>query len=106
MVFVEYKKSHPNAYSLYVSVLLALWFNGISTMINFIAPNRGFWSAILLMIIPIIFFFIDSGTLEELYKDEEAILNKPIIAAITQSNTQSHIGRESFKKEFFNDKKI
>ena len=100
MVFVEYKKSHPNAYALYVSILLALWFNGIATMINFVAPERGLWSAMILMIIPIAFFFVDSGTLEELYRDEEAILHKPSIAAITQSNTVAPRG-----KEFFKDKK-
>src|SRR5437016_13960708 len=85
MVFVEYKKTHPNFYALYVSVLLALWFNGISTMINAVAPDRGIWGAIVLMVIPIVFFLVDSGTLEELYKDENAILDKPTIAAVTQS---------------------
>ena len=89
----ELKKTHANLYALYVSLLLALWFNGISSLLYYFLPVRGFILSVILMAIPLIIFIWDDGTLDELYKVEEDIITAPmsqtgIIANITQQADQ------------------
>jgi hypothetical protein len=62
-----YKKNNPNLYSLLVSLLLALWYNGISGMLNYYWPSRGPKISIIFLVIPVILFLTDDGQLDELY---------------------------------------
>jgi len=63
-----YKKYNPNLYSLLVSLLLALWYNGISGMLNYYWPTRGPYISVVFLLLPIILFLTDDGHLDELYK--------------------------------------
>lgn len=63
----HYKKINRNLYSLIISLLIALWYNGISGIINYYWPNRGPMISIIFMIIPLILFLTDDGHLDELY---------------------------------------
>ena len=62
-----YKVTNPNLYSLMVSVLLAVWYNGISGLLNHYFPNRGLMLSLVLLIIPLTVFLLDDGDLGELY---------------------------------------
>lgn len=62
-----YKKHNPNLYSLMVSLLLSLWYNGISGLLNHYWPNRTLVISAIFLIIPIIIFLTDDGQLNELY---------------------------------------
>lgn len=62
-----YKKYNPNLYSLMVSLLLALWYNGISGMLNYYWPVRGPHISFVFLLLPIILFLSDDGQLNELY---------------------------------------
>lgn len=63
-----YKKHNSNLYSLVVSLLLALWYNGISGILNHYYPQRGPILSIIFMVIPLIVFLTDDGRLNELYE--------------------------------------
>lgn len=76
------KKHNQNLYSLIVSLLLALWYNGISGLINHYIPNRGPLISFALLIIPLAMFLSDDGHLDELYKPAE--LQYPIISSSIQ----------------------
>jgi hypothetical protein len=62
-----YKKNNPNIYSLLVSFFLAVWYNGISGLLNYYFPVRGISLSILFLIIPLMIFLTDDGQLNELY---------------------------------------
>ena len=88
-----FKKNNSNIYSLIISVLLCLWYNGISGLINFYAPIRGLELSLVLLIIPLVIFLSDDGHLDELYKPADT--QYPIISA-AQSSAQ--MKREKFVK--------
>ena len=62
-----YKITNPNLYSLLISMLLAVWYNGISGLLNYYFPNRGPGMSLVLLIIPLTVFLLDDGDLGELY---------------------------------------
>ena len=70
----DLKKTHPNMYALYASLLLALWFNGFANLLNNFFPVKGFALSLLLMLIPLVLFLWDDGTLDELYKIENNLI--------------------------------
>ena len=63
-----FKKFNPNMYALTVSVLLAMWYNGISGLINYLFPERGFYLGLALLVIPLAIFLTDDGNLDEIYQ--------------------------------------
>ncbi len=70
--FLKYiKQYNSNIHSLTVSLLLALWYNGISGIINYYLPNRGICLSLFMMSIPIIIFLMDDNKLDELYRSPE-----------------------------------
>ncbi len=91
------KKNHQNLYSLLVSLLLALWYNGIAGLINYYMPNRGPLLSFSLLIIPLVVFLSDDGYLDELYKPTD--IQYPVITttAAQSSNTASARRSEKFK---------
>lgn len=97
-----YKKNNPNIYSLLVSVLLAVWYNGISGLLNYYWPSRGPTLSIIFLCIPLIVFLTDDGHLDELYRpptsykvDNQSGNITAIMASATPSYDQ--IRRERFK---------
>ena len=67
--FLTYsKKYNPNMYSLLVSFFLALWYNGISGLLNYYWPNRGPALSVIFLLIPLLIFLTDDGHLDELYR--------------------------------------
>lgn len=62
-----YKITNPNLYSLLVSLLLAVWYNGVAGLLNYYFPNRGLAMSMVLLIIPLTVFLMDDGDLGELY---------------------------------------
>lgn len=81
-----YKVTNPNVYSLLVSLLLAIWYNGISGLINYYWPVRGPALSLLFLIVPLVIFLSDDGKLEELYKAPN--ISYPINAAAISSQRQ------------------
>jgi hypothetical protein len=86
------KKNHTNIYALVVSLLLAVWYNGISGLITVLFPNRGMSLSIIMLIVPVVFFLLEDGKLEELYKAPN--VEYPVMAS----------AYEAQKKEKFNNK--
>lgn len=95
-----YKKHNPNMYSLLVSFFLALWYNGISGMLNYYWPNRGPALSIIFLLIPLLIFLTDDGHLNELYRapsdDKSNANNTNVIISSDQQN--SYIRRNGFNK--------
>ena len=60
-----YKVTNPNLYSLIVSVLLAVWYNGVYGLLNYYFPHRGLGISLILLMIPLIVFLSDDGELSE-----------------------------------------
>lgn len=79
-----YKKHNPNVYSLLVSLLLALWYNGISGLINYYWPNRGPNISVIFLTLPLIVFLTDDGHLDELYQSPG--IKYPIVGEETKIN--------------------
>ena len=75
----HYKKYNPNLYSLMVSLLLAIWYNGVTGIINYYLPNRGPFISIFLIMVPIFVFLTDDGRLNELYAPSN--IQYPILAS-------------------------
>lgn len=71
-----YKKHNPNIYSLLVSLLLALWYNGIAGLINYYWPDRGPSLSLVFLLLPIIIFLTDDGHLDELYTPPNRVSDK------------------------------
>lgn len=86
------KKNHNNIHSLLISLLLAIWYNGISSIINLWFPDRGFYISIFMLVIPLVIFLLDDGNLDELYKSPSTDY-----AIISSAN-------DSTKKEKFDNK--
>ena len=106
-----YKKHNPNIYSLLVSLLLALWYNGISGLINYYWPNRGPSMSVIFLMLPLIVFLTDDGHLDELYKapgieypinnstgidNNQSSRISAIMAAATPTPNANSIRRERF----------
>jgi len=77
-----FKKYNPNLYSLLVSLLIAIWYNGITGMLNYYLPNRGPFISLILLVIPITIFITDNGRLDELYVPPQT--QYPAIASTQQ----------------------
>ena len=77
------KKHNPNLYSLMTSLLLALWFNGVSGILHELIPNKNTNTYLLLMAFPLFIFLLDNGKLDELYHIPNVY---PINAAIYAQN--------------------
>lgn len=88
-----YKKHNRNIYSLLVSILLALWYNGIAGLLNYYWPERGPALSIIFMSLPLLIFLTDDGHLDELYNPPSS----STIANITATNQdQAEIRRNGF----------
>jgi len=60
--------NHPNIYALMVSVLLSLWYTGLTGIFNYYFPNRGPALSLIFLMIPLIIFLGDDNKLDELHK--------------------------------------
>ena len=90
-IIAYFRKRHHTIYSLIVSVLLALWFNGISGILNYYLPDRGLYLSLLLAIIPLIIFIVDDGNLDELYKPPERVYAGLSAAANRSANNSNFV---------------
>ncbi len=94
-----YKKHNPNMYSLLVSFFLALWYNGISGLLNYYWPNRGPALSVIFLLVPLLIFLTDDGHLDELYKsssDGKSNTNANVIVSSTSSQQDVPIKRSNF----------
>lgn len=93
-----YKKHNSNLYSLIVSLLLALWYNGITGILNYYLPNRGLFISTFLLVIPITIFLTDDGHLDELYAPPQ--MAYPILASTQHfQNTDGNNGGNNIRNE-------
>lgn len=86
------KKHNPNVFSLMTSLLLALWFNGVSGLLHDLVPNKNTNIYLLLMVFPLFIFLLDNGNLNELNSMPDAY---PINAAIYAQNPEFLTNRKS-----------
>ena len=84
----HYKKNNKNLYSLMVSLLLAMWYNGISGFLNYLFPNRAAPLTLLLIFIPLVIFLTDDGKLDELYRGND--IDYPILGSSGKSVTSGY----------------
>ena len=82
------KKKYKNLHSLTVSLLLAIWYNGISSLINLWFPGRGFSIIMIMLLLPLVIFLIEDGGLDELYKDSSAANPATAAASSPVDNTK------------------
>lgn len=60
------KHKLPNLYIIIVAVAIAMWFQGVNFIINtFVKPT--FKNGIILSIVSLLIFYLDDGSLSELY---------------------------------------
>jgi hypothetical protein len=116
-----YKKHNPNLYSLLVSLLLAIWYNGITGLLNYYWPVRGPNISIVFLLLPIIVFLTDDGHLDELYQPPgiqypiKGKQNQPdqiirrqqngapvIVSSIVSPNVSPNASSSAIKNEKFN----
>jgi len=88
------RKNNTNAYSLVISLLLAVWYNGVAGLLNHYFPERPPYISLLLMIVPILLFLSDDGSLNELYNPIQTT-NLNTIANITQNMEVEQANRQS-----------
>lgn len=81
-----YKVTNPNVYALMVSMLLAIWYNGIAGLINYYWPVRGPFISLIFLILPLIIFLSDDGKLDELVSVPNITfpINSAAVASIPQ----------------------
>lgn len=91
-----YRKNHPNLYALIVSVLLSLWYNGLTGIFNHYFPNRGPVLSLIFLIIPLAVFLGDDNKLDELYKIGDAN-PVPIITAAGNTAQQKENYEQKLK---------
>jgi hypothetical protein len=77
-IIAYFRQHHHTIYSLIVSLLLVLWYYGVTGILNHFMPERGLYLSILIAVIPLTIFIIDDGNLDELYKQPNK--NYPAIA--------------------------
>jgi hypothetical protein len=93
--FLTYLKKHNiNLYSLVVSLLLALWYNGIAGLLNYWIPVRGPLISSILLLIPIVILLTDDGNLNELYNAPASIGSS--IATMASQMAGKDISNEKF----------
>lgn len=93
-VLAYLRKYNTNAYSLTISLLLAVWYNGIAGLINHYFPDRPPYVSLLIMTIPILIFLSDDGSLNELYNPlQTSNINQ--IANITQNAEVEQANRQA-----------
>lgn len=80
MVLSYFRINNPNLYSVMVSLLLVVWFNGASGLLNHYIPDRGLVTSLILLFIPAVLFLMDDGNLDKLYKQQNT--EYPILASI------------------------
>lgn len=81
---LSYLKAHnSNLYSAVVSLLLVIWFNGASGLLNHYIPERGLMTSLILLLIPAVLFFMDDGNLDKLYKPYN--IEYPILSSTRNS---------------------
>ena len=91
MVLSYLKDLNQNVYSMVVSVLLVLWFNGISGILNYYYPTRGPLISVILLIIPAVLFYMGDGNLDKLYKQHN--IEYPILSSVGQNGQNTNSGR-------------
>lgn len=95
--FLTYiKNNNSNAYSLAVSILLIIWYNGLVGILNYLFPERGIVISFLLAFIPIIIFLTDDGNLDELYSSGSTTYE--IAAASDRSGYKMRRGRAYMRR--------
>ncbi len=88
------RKNNVNTYSLAISLLLAIWYNGVAGLINYYFPERPPYVSLLLMSIPLLLFLSDDGSLNELYNPIQTT-NLNHIANITQNMEVEQANKQS-----------
>ncbi|ARF09943.1 hypothetical protein Indivirus_6_9 [Indivirus ILV1] len=95
-----YRNHHQNLYALIISVLLSLWYNGLTGIFNYYFPNRGPALSLIFLIIPLAIFLGDDNKLDELYKVGDANPVTNITAASNssqQKETYEYYGHKNSK---------
>lgn len=69
-VYSNIKHKFPNFYIVCISILVTIWFQGMSRLINGFFPNNGISGNLLLMIVPALLLYFGDGKLEEIYSFE------------------------------------
>lgn len=82
-ILTNLKNNNPNIYSLVVSLLLAVWYNGISGALNYCFPEKSPFLLMVMLVFPVLFFLIDDGNLDELYTPPTSVI---ATAAAQQQN--------------------
>lgn len=76
--YISIRERYPNGYIIIISILVTLWFQGMTRIIDKLFPNKSFRLNVCLMIVPVILMYFGDGRLEEIYNFEN--LQKRITA--------------------------
>ena len=60
------KKNFPNIYILVVAIAIAMWFDGINSILHAFLPQN-YKTGIVLCTVALLVFYLDDGNLSELY---------------------------------------
>lgn len=82
------KNNYKNLYIILVSFMIGLWFNGISKLVHYVFPHKNISEILILLFVPVVFFYIDDNSLSELYNlnNDDTNKNKNIISPIISSD--------------------
>lgn len=82
--YISLRNKYPNTYIVIISVLVTLWFQGMTRIIDKLFPNKSLKINMWLMVIPLLLMYFGDGRLEEIYNFEN--VKKRITAINTIKN--------------------
>tara|TARA_Y100000389_G_scaffold190683_1_gene215789 strand:- start:245 stop:508 length:264 start_codon:yes stop_codon:yes gene_type:complete len=84
---INHLKTHlPNVYIIVVAVAVSLWFEGINTILRNYIPKNNLNYGILMCVIALAVFYLDDGSLTELYNYNQSSSTSKAPAIISARN--------------------
>lgn len=75
------KKKCPNIYIIIVAIAIGIWFEGLSILTDCVYPGKHISKGLVLSSIALLIFYLDDGSLSELYSIENVNTNTKYAAA-------------------------
>ena len=73
-LYLRIQERYPNIYIIIISILVTIWFQGMTRIIQHIFPDKNIYYNLLLMIVPAFILYVGDGRLDEIYNFENLAL--------------------------------
>ncbi len=68
--YIALRSKYPNLYIICISIIVTLWFQGMSRLIEKMFPDKSNYTNMLLMLVPALLLYFGDGRLDEIYNFE------------------------------------